>query len=86
MSNAFSISMLSVVPWLPSEFECNVVAICAEDGCMWEGVKCLRDSIEWARKRKARRWRIVSETGYDLEQIAKRLGAKEIMPRWEMML
>src|SRR6516162_4680312 len=84
MPNAFAISMLSVVPWLPSEFECNVVAVCADDDCMWEAMKCLRGSIEWAKKRKVKRWRLVSETTYDLAPFAKRLGAREISPRFEL--
>lgn len=82
MPNAFCISMLSLVPWLPSEVECNVVFVCAEDGALWEAMKLLRSSIEWARTRKSTVWRLSSDTDYDLSAMAFRLGAKEISPRY----
>ena len=81
-ANAFAISMLSCLPWLPSDFECNVVFICCDEGAMWEGMKLMRSSIEWAKKRKCVRWRISSDTQYDLAAMAKRLGATEISPRY----
>ena len=81
-ANAFLIAMLSVNPWTPSEFECNTVLICADDGAMWEAVKLLRASIEWARARKCKRWRMSSDTEYDLAPMAKRLGAIELSPRF----
>jgi len=84
--NAFAISMISVVPWLPSEFECNVVFIAADDDALWEAMKLLRDSIEWARLRKCVRWRLTSDTENDLCGIARRLGAKEISPRFTLEL
>ena len=62
LANSFLISMLSCNPWAPSEFECNVVLVCADEGCMWEAAKLLRSSIEWARKRKCKRWRLAGDT------------------------
>jgi hypothetical protein len=82
MPNAFCISMLSLVPWLPSEIECSVIFICAEHGAHWEGMKLLRSSIEWARTRKSTVWKLQSDTDYDLSGMAKRLGATEIAPRY----
>jgi hypothetical protein len=84
--NAFCISMLSCLPWLPSEFETHVVFLCTDDGAMWEGVRLLRASIEWARKRKCVRWRVSSDTQYDLEMMARRVGAEEISPRYRIEL
>lgn len=82
MPNAFCISMLSLTPWSPSEAECNVVIVCADDGCMWEAMKCLRSSIEWGRARRCSVWRLSSDTDYELGRMAKRLGAMEISPRY----
>jgi len=82
MPNAFCISMLSIAPWTPAEAECNVVLVCAEDGFMWEAMKCLRDSIEWGRLRKCVVWRLSSDTDVDFKGIAHRLGAEEIAPRY----
>ena len=84
MPNAFCIAMMSILPWFPSDLECNVVFIVADDGCMWEAMKCLRASIEWGRRRKAKLWRLSSDTDYDLRGMALRLGAKEISPRYEL--
>lgn len=82
MPNAFCISMLSIMPWLPAEAECNVVFICCDDGCMWEGMKLLRASIAWGKLRRCAIWRLSSDTDYDLQGMATRLGAKEISPRF----
>jgi hypothetical protein len=82
MPNAFCISMLSLVPWLPAEVECNVIFICADEGALWEGMKLLRASINWARERKCTIWRLSSDTDADLSAMAFRLGAKEIAPRY----
>ena len=81
-ANAFLISMLSCVPWTPNEFECNLVFVCADDGAMWEAAKLLRASIAWAKMRKCKRWRMSSDTDFDIAPIARRLGETEITPRF----
>lgn len=80
--NAFQISMLSILPWLPAEPECSMIFACADDGHMWEIVRLMRNSIEWARRRRCSMWRLASDTEYDFEGLAKRLGADEISPRY----
>ena len=85
-NNAFCITMLSVLPWLPAEWEANVVFLCADDHAHWEAIHLLRASIEWGKKRRATRWRMVSETDYDLAPLAKRVGAKELTPRFSLDL
>ena len=82
MSDAFQISMLSVMPWLPAEPECIELFVCADDGKMWQALKLLRDSIDWARKRRCAMWRLSSDTDSDLVGLAKRLGVTEISPRY----
>lgn len=84
--NAFAISMLSVTPWIPADYETNVVVICAEDNAVWESLKLLRASIEWAKLRRCKAWRISSDTANDVSLLAKRLGAEEISPRYVMRL
>jgi hypothetical protein len=73
------------VPWLPAEFEANVVAVCADDGGMWEALRLLRVSVEWGKRRKCSSWRLTSENN-DLAMLARRLGATEISPRFQMRL
>lgn len=85
-TDAFCVSMLSAVPWIANSLECNVVFICAEEGAMWQAMRLLRASIDWARLRKCTLWRVSSDTGYDLRPLALRLGATEPKPRWELRL
>ena len=82
--HAFCISMLSILPWLPNDIECNVIFICSDDGYGWEAVRLLRYSMTWAKERKCSRWYLASETEYDIGPIAKRAGTKEITPRYKV--
>jgi hypothetical protein len=84
--HAFCIAMLSTTPWTPHTPECNVTLVCADNGKMWEAVMLLRASIEWARRRKCSLWRLTSETDFDLEPIALKLGATEANVRWQLRL
>lgn len=85
-NNAFTITMLSCVPWLPAEWAADVVFTCADDGAMWEVMSLLRKSIDWSRKRRASVWRIMSDTDYDVYPLARRMGAKAIKPRYVLRL
>jgi hypothetical protein len=78
--------MLSGIPWLAGELEANVVFICADDGCMWQALRLLRCSIDWARRRRCTTWRLASETDYDLGPLARRLGVTEQSPRFILQL
>jgi hypothetical protein len=84
--NAFLIAMLSTTPWVPQTPEANVALVCADDGKMWEAIMLLRASIEWAKRRKCSLWRVSSETDFDLEPIARKLGAIEPNTRWILRL
>jgi hypothetical protein len=86
LANSFAISMMTCVPWLPAEFEVHVICVCADDGYMWEAIRLMRASIAWARQRKCKRWRLSSDTDFELGGMAKRLGATEITPRYMLEL
>lgn len=86
LANSFLIAMISCVPWLPADFDCHIVAVCADDGAMWETLKLLRSSIDWARKRQCKRWMLASDTVYDLGPMARRLDVKELSPRFTLEL
>ena len=83
--NAFLIAMLCCVPWTPADFETNVIMVCADDGAMWEALRLLRVSVEWARRRKCSAWRLTSEND-DLTALARRIGATETSPRFNLRL
>ena len=78
--------MNTVLPWTPSEPEVNIVCICADDNAGWQVIKLLRASIAWARLRNAAKWRLTSDTSYDVWPLAERVGANYIRPRYEINL
>lgn len=84
--NGFCITMLTVMPWLPTIWEAHVVLICVDHHAGWEALRLLHASVDWARRRKATVWRICSETDYDLAPFARRLGAEELSPRFTLRL
>ena len=83
---AFLVAMNVVLPWTPGEPEVNVVSICADDSAGWQVIRLLRSSIEWARKRNAAKWRLTSDTMFDVWPLADRVGAKQVRPRYEINL
>ncbi|HEX3521258.1 MAG TPA: hypothetical protein VHT52_04135 [Stellaceae bacterium] len=86
MSGSFLIAMVSCLPWMPNNFECNIVWVVADDGCMWQALALLKVSVEWARRRRCTEWRVASETEHEMGALAKRLGALEITPRYKLRL
>ena len=84
--DAILVAMNTVLPWIPEEPEVNIVCIAADDDAGFQIVTLLRKSIEWARLRKAARWRLTSDMPYDVWPLAKRVGAREIRPRYEIDL
>jgi hypothetical protein len=81
--NALLIAMITCLPWLPDEFESNIVCICGKG---WEVVSLLRASIEWAEMRKCVVWRLQSDTDFDIAPLAKRAGATEVSPRFAVRM
>lgn len=84
--NAFTITMLSCLPWLPAEWHADVILTYADDGAIWEVMSLLRSSIAWSRRRRATHWRLCSDTDYDFAPLASRMGAKVISPRFVLEL
>lgn len=89
--NAFTITMLSCVPWLPLEWNADVVFTCADETStnaqpIWEVIRLLRRSIEWSRKRNVAWWRISSDTEYNIAPLARRIGADKISSRFCLRL
>jgi hypothetical protein len=84
--NAFCISMLTTLPWIPYEFEASIVFIVADDGRGLEALKLMRASVEWAKSRRCVAWRCSSETDSDLTAFCRRVGATEISPRFTLRL
>lgn len=84
--DAFLVGVINIIPWAPSEFEFAVALVYADVGCMWQALELLRYSIDWARKRRCTEWRINSESVHELGPLARRLGAREITPRYSLRL
>jgi hypothetical protein len=81
---AFQITNLTMSPWTPTLPQADIVAVCAEDDCVWQVSELMRDSMKWAKQRGAWEWRFESNTDFDLGPIMRRLGAKTISPRYSM--
>jgi hypothetical protein len=78
--DAFLVTLISVIPWLPSNWEANVVMCCAEDGKGWQCITLLRESIAWAKRHKCSEWRFRTETTYDIGPLARRVGGLPLPP------
>ena len=75
-SGAFTVALLSAPPWWPNELECNIAVLVADKACHRQAVSLLRETSAWARGKGCVRWWLSSETDYDFEALAKRVGAK----------
>jgi hypothetical protein len=84
--DAFQVTNLTTTPWQPATFKADIVFICADHGMMPQAIALLRDSIQWARDRKAAEWRFETETDIDLKPLMLRLGISEITPRYRLDL
>lgn len=84
--NAFMVTLIALLPWLPAEPEANVVMLCAEEGHIWDSVKLARASLEWAKRRNCFRWGFNSDTLFDIGPIAERMGLVSRSPRYVMSL
>jgi hypothetical protein len=84
--NAFVVTMISIIPWLPKHWEANVIMVCAEEGCAWEAMRLLRVSLFWARKRQCAEWRLRTATEFDIGPMARRVGAVELPPCYAVRL
>lgn len=84
--NAFTVAYINTFPWLPGAMECNITFICADDGKGWEALMLLRQTVAWAKKRNCKWWNLASDTDTDLGPIARRIGAREVWPRYRMEL
>jgi hypothetical protein len=85
-ANAFQVTNLTTTPWAPSRFKADIVLICADKDKIWEALSLLRDSIQWARDRRACEWRFETETEFDLKILMQKLGATELTPRYRLDL
>lgn len=80
------IAYMQVMPWLAPEPDVDVMFVFAEQGAVWQALELLRASIRWAKKHRAARWRLSSDTEYDFGPLAKRLGAQQLTSRYVMEL
>lgn len=84
--NAFVVTMINVIPWLPKEPEANVIMCCAEENCAWEAIRLLRVSLFWAKRRECAEWRFRTATDFDVGPLARRMGAFELPPCYAVRL
>jgi hypothetical protein len=83
--DAFLFAMLNVNVWLPNDIEVNVMVMVADKGGIWQLPTLLRESIKWAKHRRAVRWHAQSDTEHELGPLMRRIGAK-LKPSYVMEL
>jgi hypothetical protein len=81
---AFLLAALILPVWADTGDECNVLALCTEEGAVWEGVRLLRRSVRWARDNGCKKWWFGSETKHDVSKLAQRVGAEVTHPRYRI--
>jgi len=82
--DALCISLVTEVPWLPTEREVSVVVILADHGAVWQTIPLLRASIEWARYRQASAWRFHSNMPAHCTALARRVGVPLDVPHFKL--
>ena len=66
--------------------QCHLMLLCAKDGGHWQSIGLLRESIAWAKEHKCESWWFGSETKTDVSALAKRVGGKQVHPRFKIEL
>ena len=84
--DAFLVQSIMTVPWMPRQMQANIVLLCAEPDTAWQVLRLLRMAIQWGKDHNCVLWGITSDTEFDLEPLARRLGAVEIKPRYVLNL
>lgn len=84
--DAFLIATWVIYAWIPGDPEAHVAVICADENAQFQAITLLRASIAWAKTRHAAKWKVASDTDYDLSALAKRVGATELTARFELDL
>lgn len=84
--NALCISTLVTYVYRPLDRETHVIALCADNGYVWEAVRLLRASIAWGRERQSLCWRIHADTGVGIDPLMRRLGVPQDKPRYRLEL
>jgi hypothetical protein len=74
-SSAACITVMSTPVWYPADWEAQVAIVIADTGAMWQAIRLLRISRDWARLRDCVAWRIGNATEHDIGALARRVGA-----------
>jgi hypothetical protein len=82
--DAFLIAVLGCMPWT-TRTEAVVIAIITADDKPWQIVRLLRESIKWARQRKAAHWHLWMDDA-DAGALARRVGARQNTNRYRVDL
>jgi hypothetical protein len=83
--DAFLVAVLSSMPWSTSRSEAIVLILITDDDKPWQIVRLLRESIKWARQRKAAHWHFWMDDA-DAGALARRVGARQNTNRYRVDL
>jgi TfoX/Sxy family transcriptional regulator of competence genes len=82
--DAFLVAVLGSMSWA-SRTEAIVLILITADDKPWQIVRLLRESIKWARQRKAAHWHFWMDDA-DAGALARRVGARENTKRYRVDL
>lgn len=83
---AFCTAIIETQAWWPGEPECHIAVLVADKGHHWEAITLLKTTISWARANGCARWYLSSETDFDFEMLARRVGAKPGVMKYRLDL
>jgi hypothetical protein len=81
--DAFLIAVLGCMPWTSTRLEAIVLILITADDKPWQIVRLLRESIKWARQRKAAHWHLWMDDA-DAGALARRVGARKNTNRYRL--
>lgn len=69
-------------PWMPHDRQCHILFVLGYPRGVWDVVRLLRASQDWAVERGCSVWRFGADVPFDLEPLARRVGAIQDSPRF----
>lgn len=84
--SAAIVALAAAPAWMPHEKQCHIIFVLGYSRGVWDVIRLLRASQEWAREQGCSLWRFGADVPFDVGPLAKRVGASEDSPRYFLAL
>lgn len=81
-ASAAIVAMVGAPSWMPSDRQCHIIFVLGYPRAVWDVVRLLRASQEWALEMGCGLWRFGADVPFDVGPLARRVGASEDSPRY----